>query len=157
MRFYLIDRIYQFIPGEKIEGVKCITRSEDFLEQHFPGYPVMPGVLIIEAMAQLSGYMLSKSKEKEGDYLFALLSMIRNAKFHKLVTPGDQLRIQAHIMKDAADSALVKAEASVDGTKTTEAQLLFIYKPVKGDTLPEKKAFFESIINRMVIQENPFL
>jgi 3-hydroxyacyl-[acyl-carrier-protein] dehydratase len=138
MRFQMIDKILEFVPGEKIVGVKCITRSEDFLEYHFVGYPVMPGVLIVESMAQFSGYLLSKTKQLNGEYVFAILSIIEKAKFSNMVRPGEQLKIVATIDSEKDDSAVVTAMATENDDRIVQAKLLFTFFHVPGKNTEEK-------------------
>ena len=138
MRFQMIDQILEMIPGEKIVGIKCVTRSEDFLEHHFAGYPVMPGVLIIEAMAQFSGYLLSKTKQTKGEYVLAVLSIVEKAKFSTMARPGDQLTIVAKIDTEKDDSASVIATASIGDKKIVQAKLVFTFFHIQGESNEEK-------------------
>jgi 3-hydroxyacyl-[acyl-carrier-protein] dehydratase len=145
MRFYLFDKITELTLGKSIEGVKCVTRSESFLEQHFPGRPVMPGTLIVEAMAQLSGYLLSKSRQAEGRYVFSILSLLEKVKFYEMVGPGEQIKIKAEIEKEKEDSAVVNATAAVNGEKVVSAQMLFYCFEIDGVDAEAKK----TVLDRM--------
>lgn len=127
MRFYLVDRVEAWHPGEKAEGIKCLTMTEEYLEQHFPGWPVMPGVLLIESLAQLSGYLLGDTEAREGRKILAIMSMIERAKFRRMVRPGDQVRLTAKISSRREDSAHVDVSAKVDGMAVCDARLLFTY------------------------------
>jgi len=92
MRFILIDRITIWEPGKQAEAIKNITLSEDFFDDHFPLKPIMPGVLILEGLAEIAGLLLEETvRQQEGRNLKALLSMIEKAKFRKIVVPGDSL------------------------------------------------------------------
>lgn len=127
MRFYLVDRVEAWFPGERAEGIKCLTMTEDYLEQHFPGWPVMPGVLLIESLAQLSGYLLGDTEAREGRKVLAILSMVERAKFRRMVRPGDQVRLHATIVSRREDSAAVDVSAKVEGKTVCDARLVFTY------------------------------
>lgn len=127
MRFYLVDRIEAWHPGERAEGIKCLTMTEEYLEQHFPGWPVMPGVLLLEALAQLSGYLLGDTEAREGRRVLAIMSMVEKAKFRKMVRPGDQVRLSSTILNRHPDAATVDCKAEVDGEPVCSAKILFTY------------------------------
>ena len=91
MRYLLIDRIDEWKTGEKIRGVKNIAMSEDFLEFHFPGRPVMPGVLLIEAFVQLAGWLEAASSDFKDWFL---ITKVRQCKFHGFALPGDQVELE---------------------------------------------------------------
>lgn len=159
MRFQMIDKILEIIPGEKIVGVKCISRSEDFLEHHFVGHPVMPGVLIIESMAQLSGYLLSKTKQLKGQYVFAILSIVEKAKFSNMARPGDQILITSRIDSAKKDSASVIASATIEGKRAVSAHMLFSFYSIQGKNEAEKRKMqyemFQWIEEREIFQRKP--
>src|SRR3989475_7482781 len=92
MRYYLIDKVTELVPGERASGVKNITLSDEILHDHFPDYPVMPGTLILEAAAQLAGFLLEMTFNKAGAPLLrALLIQVQQAKFHETAGPGGRL------------------------------------------------------------------
>lgn len=127
MRFYLVDRIESWHPGERAEGIKCLTMTEEYLEQHFPGWPVMPGVLLLESLAQLSGYLLGDTEARHGRRVLAIMSMVEKAKFRKMVRPGDQVRLFTTIASRGEDAAKCDVKAVVDGETVCDARILFTY------------------------------
>ncbi len=120
--FLLIDKIIDFKMDESIIGVKNVTVNEPFFEGHFPGQPVMPGVLIIEAMAQTGGILLLNGVENPGDKLVYFMT-INNAKFRKPVVPGDQLIFELKLKSRRNKIAVMSGKAFVDGNLVAEAEM----------------------------------
>lgn len=120
--FLLIDKIIDFKLDESIIGVKNVTVNEPFFEGHFPGQPVMPGVLIIEAMAQTGGILLLNGVENPGDKLVYFMS-INNAKFRKPVVPGDQLIFELKLISRRNKIAVMSGKTYVDGNLVAEAEM----------------------------------
>jgi 3-hydroxyacyl-[acyl-carrier-protein] dehydratase len=118
----LVDRIEE-LELERIVGIKNVTANEPFFSGHFPDFPVMPGVLIIEAMAQVAGVLVLNQIEDRKNKL-VLLASIEEAKFRKPVRPGDQLRIEMKISKRKATVAKMFGTATVDGAVVAEAMML---------------------------------
>jgi 3-hydroxyacyl-[acyl-carrier-protein] dehydratase len=127
MRFLLVDRLTELRPGEYARGIKAVTVSEDFFAEHFPGNPVMPGVLILEAMAQTGGALLGLSSNCEK---FGLMTMIDNAKFRAPVRPGDLLELHVTVVALDSATARVSASALVDGREAASAQLAYVLVPL---------------------------
>ena len=122
--FLLVDRILEVNEKEKkIVGIKNVTVNEPFFQGHFPGHPIMPGVLILEAMAQVGGVGVLSAKENLGK--LAYFMSINNAKFRKPVVPGDQLVIEAEILKQKMSIMQCHAVAKVDGVVVAEADMMF--------------------------------
>jgi UDP-3-O-[3-hydroxymyristoyl] N-acetylglucosamine deacetylase / 3-hydroxyacyl-[acyl-carrier-protein] dehydratase len=121
--FLLVDKIIEFQLDERVVGVKNVTANEPFFEGHFPGQPVMPGVLIIEAMAQAGGILLLNGVENPGDKLVYFMA-INNAKFRKPVLPGDQLVFELKMVNRKSRICQMKGEAFVDGTLVAEAEMM---------------------------------
>ncbi|HWB82534.1 MAG TPA: 3-hydroxyacyl-ACP dehydratase FabZ [Bryobacteraceae bacterium] len=120
--FLLVDRIVEMEP-ERIVGVKNVTLNEPFFSGHFPDFPVMPGVLIVEAMAQAAGILVLKSLE-DRDKKLVLLVAIENARFRKPVVPGDTLRLEMTVLKRKASVAKMAGRATVDGQLVAEAEMM---------------------------------
>jgi len=122
--FLLVDRIEE-LETERVVGIKNVTVNEPFFAGHFPDYPVMPGVLIIEAMAQVAGVLvLSGIPDRKSKLV--LLAGVDGAKFRKPVRPGDQLRMEMKILRSRASMAKVSGTATVDGTVVAEAEMLCV-------------------------------
>src|SRR5947209_5326690 len=101
MRWFLIDKVTEIVPGERIRGVKCVTLSDEILHDHFPDFPVMPGVLLVEAAAQLAGFLLETTcngEAPDAPPLRALLVQVDRAKFREPCGPGDRLEIEARLV-----------------------------------------------------------
>jgi beta-hydroxyacyl-ACP dehydratase FabZ len=123
--FLLVDRILEIEAGKRVVGIKNVTYNEEFFQGHFPGNPVMPGVLVLEAMAQVAGIgLLGVVAEKEKKLLY--LSGVDRCKFRRPVVPGDQLRIEAEIVSLKSRVCKCRTRATVDGQICTEAELLSV-------------------------------
>ncbi len=118
--FLLVDRIVE-LEAERIVGIKNVTGNEPFFAGHFPDFPVMPGVLIVEAMAQVAGVLVLRGLGKQRA---VYLASIDQAKFRRPVVPGDQLRIEMKIVKHKATVAKVAGTCTVDGAVVAEAELM---------------------------------
>ena len=121
--FLLVDRITRIEEGNSIEGIKNVTINEPFFQGHFPGHPIMPAVLIIEAMAQVGGLLLLHSVEDPNDKLMYFMG-IDGARFRRPVTPGDQLRFNVTLLKLKGHTSKMRGEAFVDDQLVAEAELL---------------------------------
>jgi len=120
--FLLVDRIIEFEDSRKVVGIKNVTINEPFFVGHFPGHPIMPAVLIIEAMAQVGGILLLSSVDNPEDYLVYFIK-IDNAKFRKPVIPGDQLRFELEMLSLKRKFCKMRGKAYVDGIIVAEAVL----------------------------------
>ena len=121
--FLLVDKIIEIEQDRKAVGIKNVTMNEQFFTGHFPGRPVMPGVLIVEAMAQTAGVLLLNKKENIGKYAYFM--SLDNVKFRKTVVPGDQLRLEVEVVKLRSRTGQVHTRALVDGVVVSESDLMF--------------------------------
>ena len=120
--FLLVDRIVSMEEGRRVVGIKNVTFNEPFFQGHFPGNPVMPGVLIVEAMAQVGAVLLLRGvPDRERKLVY--FAGIDRARFRRPVTPGDQVRFEVEVLKLRSRSARLRGEAFVDGGLVAEAEL----------------------------------
>ena len=122
--FLLVDRVVEIEPGKRIKALKNVTVNEPFFQGHFPTQPVMPGVLILEAMAQAGGIMMLESTGDQGAICY--LTTVDKAKFRRPVVPGDQLVLEVELERVVGKMGRVKGQALVDGALVAEAVLGFI-------------------------------
>lgn len=122
--FLLVDRILELEAGKKVVAIKNVTINEPFFQGHFPGEPVMPGVLILEAMAQAGAMMMLQAPELRGT--ISLLTTVNNAKFRHPVIPGDQMKIFTEMGHRRGRMGKVNAHVEVDGKTVAEAELGFM-------------------------------
>lgn len=127
MRFLLVDAILEWNLKKNAKGVKNVSSSEDFFDDHFPLKPIMPGVLIVEGMAQLSGLLLEESIALDGIRVKALMSVLEKAKFRHPVYPGSQLEYSCEINQLNELGGRVFGTARVDGETVAECGLLFSF------------------------------
>ncbi len=123
--FLLVDRIVHLEPGKRAVGIKNVTINDNFFSGHFPTRPVMPGVLMVEALAQTGGVLVLANPEHEGKV--ALFNAAHHVKFRRLVVPGDQLHLEVELLRDRPGSAFLKGVAKVDGEVVVEAEILFSF------------------------------
>jgi 3-hydroxymyristoyl/3-hydroxydecanoyl-(acyl carrier protein) dehydratase len=140
MRFFLIDRITRWEIGQAAEAVKNIALSEDFFDDHFPRRPVMPGVLILEGMAQLSGLLLEASlKARYAKDAKAVLTVIERTKFREMAKPGDKLIYRTHMVSVNELGGKVAVQALRDGQIIAESGMVFAFKYVDDPSLDRKR------------------
>lgn len=121
--FLLVDRILEIEPGKRAVGIKNVTANEPQFTGHFPERPIMPGVLIVEAMAQLGAVLMLQLPNYQDK--LALFAGIDECRFRRVVVPGDTLRMEVEVLKVRGAFGKVKAQATVEGTLVTEGELLF--------------------------------
>ncbi len=121
--FLMVDKITDFEPGKFADGIKCVSANEMQFLGHFPGYHVMPGVLILEALAQTGAVALLKEEGNEGKLVF--FGGVKNARFRAQVRPGDVLMLHCEIVKRLGPAGIGRAVATVNGKKAAQAELTF--------------------------------
>ena len=124
--FLLVDKIIEMVPGQSAHGIKCVSAGEPFFCGHFPEYAVMPGVLIIEALAQVGAVAILSLEEHKGK--IALFGGIKNARFKRQVVPGDVLDLSCEIIRWHGPVGMGKAVARVNGAIAATAELTFAIK-----------------------------
>jgi 3-hydroxyacyl-[acyl-carrier-protein] dehydratase len=123
--FLLVDRVIEVEPGKRIVGWKCVTMNEPFFVGHFPGQPVMPGVLILEALAQTAALLVLRdmsTEERAGKIIYFMA--IDGARFRRPVVPGDRLELHCELLRAKASVIKVKGEARVDGEVAAEGEFM---------------------------------
>ena len=121
--FLLVDRVLEIVPGEKIVALKNVTMNEPFFQGHFPGNPIMPGVLIVEAMAQAGGILFSSQLKENHGNLFYFMGMDK-VKFRKTVVPGDQIILEVKIIRQRSKAVKMAGTAKVDQKVVAEAEIM---------------------------------
>ena len=122
--FLLVDRITALTPGESVKGYKNVTINEPFFSGHFPDYPIMPGVLIVEAMAQVSGVLAMATKDQQAKDLIFYLAGTDNTRFKRPVVPGDRLDMESEILVERRTLMKFACRAYVDGTLACTSEIL---------------------------------
>jgi 3-hydroxyacyl-[acyl-carrier-protein] dehydratase len=123
--FLLVDRIIELVPFERVVGIKQVTVNEPFFQGHFPGAPVMPGVLVVEALAQC-GAVLALREIEDRDKKLVLFSGIDNARFRRAVVPGDTLVLEVTALRFRQRAQRMRGEAKVNGQLVAEAEIMSI-------------------------------
>ncbi|MEK3798649.1 3-hydroxyacyl-ACP dehydratase FabZ [Peribacillus sp. FSL H8-0477] len=123
--FLLVDRILEVEDGKRAVGIKNVSANEPFFNGHFPSYPVMPGVLIVEALAQVGAVAMLRQEEYKGRLAF--FAGIDNCRFKRQVVPGDQLRLEVEITRIRGSVGKGKAIATVDGEVACETEIMFAF------------------------------
>jgi beta-hydroxyacyl-ACP dehydratase FabZ len=121
--FLLVDRILEMELGKRVVGVKNVTINEPFFTGHFPGHPIMPGVLLLEAMAQVGGFLLMRSLDARAERKVMYFTGIDRARFRKPVVPGDQVRFEVDLLQLRRQVCRMKGEATVEGKVVVEAEM----------------------------------
>ncbi len=154
--FLLIDRVVEMEPRKRIVAIKNVTINEPFFQGHFPGQPVMPGVLIIEAIAQAGGALLLTEIPDREDKLM-LFTGIDNAKFRQMVQPGDQLRIEITVLNWRKTAVKMLGKATVDGKVACEATVtcMVVPRPAKTSPTNSENAASTASTNVELVSEVP--
>lgn len=126
MRFLLVDRILSLTPGRDVVAVRAIPRDEEYFQDHFPGFPVVPGVLLTEMMGQAAAKCLNAERRPRGN---AMLARILSASFRQWVRPGDEVHLHATIESNEERFATAECRAEVAGRPVAQAKLFFAFMP----------------------------
>jgi 3-hydroxyacyl-[acyl-carrier-protein] dehydratase len=129
VRYLLIDRVLAWTPYERVSAVKNVTMESDVLEHHFPGFPLLPGALTLEAMAQAAGYLIMRSLlDDKAEHRAVVLSTVERLHLHQPVHPGDQLRLEVTVEEWTPTAVRVVGAASVDGATTARGRLILAHR-----------------------------
>jgi 3-hydroxyacyl-[acyl-carrier-protein] dehydratase len=128
--FLLIDRMIEVVPGERAVGIKNVTANEEFFQGHFPQHPVMPGVLVMEAMAQVGGVLVLSQEDHKGKMPF--LCGLDKVRFRKPVVPGDQLVMEATIVQMKGDVGRIRVVGKVGNDVAAEGECLYTLRSVQS-------------------------
>lgn len=140
MRWIFLDHIHELRPGEYIQGEVSFPPHLEIFEDHFPGWPVVPGVLLLEALAQLSGKAIGYTvRWTRGDWPFPILSMIRGVKFRRFVRPGERVVLQAEFTALRDESAGMKVRALVDDKVVAQAEQIFVFNALPLEDPAERE------------------
>lgn len=154
MRFCLLDRITELQPGARITAVKKLRPEEDYLKDHFPRFPVMPGVLMLEAMYQASAWLVRQSEGFANSMV--ILKEVRNIKYADFVTPGIELLVTAEILKQDDSTTTLKCQGTIDGNVAVNGRLvlerfnLADRYPERGQTDPYLRDHHRQVLCRLL-------
>jgi len=137
MRYFLVDKVTEWTKGERARGIKCVTLTDQVLHDHFPDHPIFPGSLLIEALAQLAGFLIETSRPPGLDR--AVLAQIDKAKFHKPAWAGDAIELTATLVSELDAAAVTDVSASVNGTEIARAKLTFMMTRVDSAAVHEQR------------------
>jgi 3-hydroxyacyl-[acyl-carrier-protein] dehydratase len=127
VRFLLVDRIVSLVPGESVVATRTVPADDDYFQDHFPGFPVVPGVLLTETMGQAAAKCLDAERRPRGK---AMLARILSASFRQWVRPGDELTLRATVVSNEERFATAECEAQVAGRTAAQARLFFSFMPI---------------------------
>lgn len=149
MRYFLLDKITAFEPGRFAAGVKNVSLSDEVLHDHFPDHPIFPGALLVEAMAQLAGFLLESGRADAPER--AILAQIEKAKFHAPAGPGDQILLEVTLAQRLEAAAQIEATAHVGERCIGRARLTFMLRRVESARVTEQRAMLYRIWTRELV------
>ena len=150
MRYLMVDRVLEFEADKSVTTVKNVSRESDIMEHHFKGYPLFPGCMTLESMAQAGGYLIMRSaREVRGTWVIAALASVSRATLKKPVFPGDQIVIKATIGEVTPNTAEITAVARVDGQVTGRARFVLVHRELDSvehaDSIAHLGRLFDSM------------
>jgi 3-hydroxyacyl-[acyl-carrier-protein] dehydratase len=148
MRYILLDRITSLTKGKEARGLKCVTLTDEVLHDHFPDYPILPGVLLVEAAAQLAGFLLEMSTEDPDPPRRAVLVQIDRAKFYKPAQPGDAVEIFAEMSQVLDAAAKIQVGADIRGEKAMRGALTFMLQRPDSERVQEQRRYLYKLWTR---------
>lgn len=149
MRFHMIDRVEEICRWKYITAVKCISLADDVFNEHFPGYPIFPGSLILEGLAQLGGSFFEIAMQETGKSgKRAVLTVVREFKIRKPAGPGDRLLYRAEIRSRQDDFGVVRVTASLDGEECVSGELMFSFVKPPNDKICRAREELYEIVTR---------
>jgi len=156
MRFHLVDRVDEICYDKYIKGCKCITLADDVFNEHFPGYPIFPGSLIQEGLAQLAGSFFEIMMNKKGwPVKHSVLTIVNKMKFRNAVEPGDKVIYRADISVMREDYGVAKVQAELDGKLVANGTLTFSFLEISNDVVFEsRKLIYEICMKNTKVIEN---
>ena len=150
--FLLIDRVVEFEPTKRLVAIKNVTINEPFFQGHFPGYPIMPGVLVVEAMAQ-AGAIIIMAELPDREKKLVVFTGIERAKFRRSVVPGDQLRLEVDVLSFRPRAGRMEGKAYIDGKLACEATLTCMVVPRVRETHPAAPQATEASVKAVAASE----
>jgi 3-hydroxyacyl-[acyl-carrier-protein] dehydratase len=146
MRYAFVDRMIEMVPGVSAKAIKNIAASEDVFADHFPHFPVYPGALLIETMAQVGGLLVEKTVlERNGRRVLPVLSIVKNAKFRDATVPGDSLLIEVSLENCTDEAAGVNVTIFCEGAERANAKLFFTLLDLRSFLKPEDLREFDAV------------
>lgn len=149
MRFHMIDRIEEICRWKRITAVKCISLADDVFNEHFPGYPIFPGSLILEGLAQLAGSFFEMAMQDQGlANRRTVLSIVREFKIRQAAGPGDRLLYEAEIVSQQEAFGVARVVATLDGKLCAKGELMFTFLSLENETLSRSRDELYDIVTR---------
>ena len=149
MRFHMIDRIEKIVHGKYITAVKCISLADDVFNEHFPGYPIFPGSLIFEGLAQLGGSFFEITMKERGLPLKrSVVTMVNRLKFKKPAGPGDRLLYRADIVAMQDDYGVIKVRAELEGEVCVTGELMFTFVDLPNEGITRSREELYEIVTK---------
>lgn len=149
MRFHMIDRIEEICRWKRISAVKCISLADDVFNEHFPGYPIFPGSLILEGLAQLAGSFFEMAMQDQGlANRRTVLSIVREFKIRQAAGPGDRLLYEAEIVSMQEAFGVARVVATLDGKLCAKGELMFTFLTLENEALSRSRNELYEIVTR---------